>query len=425
MLTEYVALTILGICIVLFLTNYIPSSFVAILGCILMTACGCCEFSTAFSGFSSEAFFLIAGSMVVGVAMAETGFASWVAEGCMRLAKGNEKRFVLFSIIAGGILSAFIANTAVVACFLPVIESVAIAQKGDRKNMTMPIALGIMYGGSLTLVGSTPQPIADGLVSEMFGFHIGIYDFLGPGMTIFVTYVLYTMFVGYPLGIKIWGNREDINLPVESELDGNTKKTFIKWKIIAMFFVFMFMIICYSFSFMPTALTALIAGVLCIVLRLCTEQQVFKNMKWGPLFMLGGTIGIAAGLNASGAGLVLADGVLKLIGDSANPLVFFAAFVLLTTLISNFCSNAATVIMILPLVLPVCMSYGWNPVTFAVGIVLASNLTCATPISHTSVTMTLVAGYRFSDYIKYNGIMCIIVNLVIIFITPLFLPFVI
>ena len=37
--------------------------------------------------------------------------------------------------------------------------------------------------------------------------------------------------------------------------------------------------------------------------------------------------------------------------------------------------------------------------------------------------MTLVAGYRFSDYIKYNGIQALITNVLIIILTPLFFPF--
>lgn len=417
------SLIVLAVCVFLFITELIPGSFTAVLGCVLMYMTGACDFTEAFSGFASSSFFLVAGSMIVGVAMSETGTARLVANYCMKLSKGREKRFILFAAIASGILSAFIANTAVVACFLPIIESVALAGGGTRKNMTMAITFGAMYGGALTLVGSTPQPIANGLLIETFGYGANMFDYLGPGLCIFIAFILYTQLIGYKLGNKIWGDRPEENSLASKESMDDIDAPVDKRKIVLMSVIFVGMIVSYSFQLLPTEMTAITAGLLCIILRLCTEKQVFKGMSWAPLIMLGGTIGIAAGLNNSGAGEILAGFVTRMIRDGSSPYIVFAVFVLLTTVISNFCSNAATTLIVLPLALSACAEYGWNPITFAAGVVFAAQLACATPIAHTQVTMTLVAGYKFSDYIKYNGIMCIIANILIICVTPLFLPF--
>lgn len=414
---------VLLICIILFITELIPSSFTAILGCVLMWATGASDFASAFSGFSNSAFFLVAGSMIVGVAMAETGTARMVASYCMKLSQGKEKRFILYAAIASGILSAFIANTAVVACFLPIIESVALTGKGTRKNMTMAVTFGAMYGGALTLVGSTPQPLANGIMMETVGYGVGMFDYFGPGICIFIAFILYTQFFAYKLGIKIWGNRPEENaVASEQHLEALNAPVDV-WKVAIMAIIFVGMIISYSLQLVPTEMTAIIAGLLCIIFRLCTEKQAYREMAWTPLIMLAGTIGIAAGLNNSGAGALLADFIMKVIPDGASPQLVFAVFVLCTTVISNFCSNAATTIIVLPLALSACVGYGWNPITFTVGVVLAAQVACATPIAHTQVTMTLVAGYKFSDYIKYNGIMCFIANAMIILITPKFMPF--
>lgn len=415
------ALTVLILCVFLFITRLIPGSFTAVMGCILMYLARACDFSTAFSGFSSSVFLLVAGSMIVGTAIQQTGLAKLIALRCIKLSGGSEKRFILYAAISAGILSAFIANTAVVACFLPIIESVALSGMGTRKNMTMAITFGAIYGGSLTLVGSTPQPVANGILESITGTSAGMYDYLGPGLCVFIAFILYTQLFGYDLGIKIWGGREDDIADASS----NTVQDFSysKRKIIAMLLIFAGMVISYTFQVVPVAVTAMTAGLLCVMLRLCTEEQVYKGMAWAPLIMLGGTIGIAAGLNASGAGEYIVKAMMSLLSEDSSPLRVFAAFVIITTIISNFCSNAATVIMILPLAMGACISKGWNPITFAVGIVIAASQTCATPIAHTPVTMTLVAGYKFSDYFRYNIIMNIIAISIVIFATPLFLPF--
>lgn len=159
------ALLVLLVCVVLFITSWIPASVTAVLGCVLMYFVGACDFSGVFAGFSNDIVVLVVGSMVVGVAMFDTGTARVIAKQCIRLSGGSERRFILFAGIVSGVLSAFIANTAVVACFLPIIDSVARSSKMSRRNMTMAITFGAMYGGSLTLVGSTPQLTANGIMA--------------------------------------------------------------------------------------------------------------------------------------------------------------------------------------------------------------------------------------------------------------------
>ena len=418
------ALLVLLVCVVLFITSWIPASVTAVLGCVLMYFVGACDFSGVFAGFSNDIVVLVVGSMVVGVAMFDTGTARVIAKQCIRLSGGSERRFILFAGIVSGALSAFIANTAVVACFLPIIDSVARSSKMSRRNMTMAITFGAMYGGSLTLVGSTPQLTANGIMEPMLGYGVSMYDYLGPGLCVFICYVIYTQLVGYPLGKWIWGSRPEVDSLSGEDPEAVLNAPVDRKKVAMMLCIFAAMIVSYSIQAIPTALTAAAAGLLCVILRLTTEESAVKGVSWGPVFMLAGTLGIATGLTNSGAGELMAEAVFSLMGENVSPWLMFAVFVLLSTVISNFAANSTTVIILLPMALGSCLSYGWNPLTFVIGITMAANLACCTPIAHPQVTMTLVAGYRFSDYVKYNGIMAVITNAVIILTTPLFFPFI-
>lgn len=418
------ALLVLLVCVVLFITSWIPASVTAVLGCVLMYFVGACDFSGVFAGFSNDIVVLVVGSMVVGVAMFDTGTARVIAKQCIRLSGGSERRFILFAGIVSGALSAFIANTAVVACFLPIIDSVARSSKMSRRNMTMAITFGAMYGGSLTLVGSTPQLTANGIMEPMLGYGVSMYDYLGPGLCVFICYVIYTQLVGYPLGKRIWGSRPEVDSLSGEDPEAVLNAPVDRKKVAMMLCIFAAMIVSYSIQAIPTALTAAAAGLLCVILRLTTEESAVKGVSWGPVFMLAGTLGIATGLTNSGAGELMAEAVFSLMGENVSPWLMFAVFVLLSTVISNFAANSTTVIILLPMALGSCLSYGWNPLTFVIGITMAANLACCTPIAHPQVTMTLVAGYRFSDYVKYNGIMAVITNAVIILTTPLFFPFI-
>ena len=75
---------------------------------------------------------------------------------------------------------------------------------------------------------------------------------------------------------------------------------------------------------------------------------------------------------------------------------------LLAMVLSNFLANATTCLILTPIVIGICQTYGFNVVPFCLGIAFAASTTCATPIAHAQITMTMVAGYRFGDYAKAN-----------------------
>lgn len=85
------ALLVLLVCVVLFITNWIPASMTAVLGCMLMYFVGACDFAGVFAGFADNIVVLVVGSMIVGVAMFDTGTARVIAKQCIRLSGGSER----------------------------------------------------------------------------------------------------------------------------------------------------------------------------------------------------------------------------------------------------------------------------------------------------------------------------------------------
>jgi len=56
-------------------------------------------------------------------------------------------------------------------------------------------------------------------------------------------------------------------------------------------------------------------------------------------------------------------------------------------------------------------------------VVIAANISYATPVSTPPMTMTLPAGYRFTDYIKVGGLFTILAYLLVIALFPFILNF--
>ncbi|MBR4100695.1 MAG: SLC13/DASS family transporter [Oscillospiraceae bacterium] len=416
-----ISLIILVVCIVLFIARPIPNAATACLGCLLFALTGVCDFSAAFSGFSNSTVILMFGMMVVGIAMMDTGAANLVGQKVAKLSGHKEKLFILLAGLTSAVLSTFLSNTAVIAIFLPIIASIANSDKNmNRMNITLPVTLGAMFGGVCTLVGSTPQLTANGILSEMSGTEIKMFDYTLPGVCITAVYILFVLTIGHKIGNKVWGNREAVEIKESETVVEEVKIN--KKKMIIMLVIFILTIISFIGAWIPTQTTAVIAALLCIITGCTTQKSVIKNMDWSVVFVLAGCLGLASGITKGGLGDMIGQALSGVVESGIPVVVLFAIFVIATMLVSNFITNSTAVVIILPVALSLCMANQLNPIAFTLGIVFAANLTFSTPLANAQTAMTLVAGYKFSDYIKYTWLLDILVILSILVFVPLFFP---
>lgn len=416
-----ISLIILVVCIVLFIARPIPNAATACLGCLLFALTGVCDFSAAFSGFSNSTVILMFGMMVVGIAMMDTGAANLVGQKVAKLSGHKEKLFILLAGLTSAVLSTFLSNTAVIAIFLPIIASIANSDKNmNRMNITLPVTLGAMFGGVCTLVGSTPQLTANGILSEMSGTEIGMFDYTLPGVCITAVYILFVLTIGHKIGNKVWGNREAVEIKESETVVEEVKIN--KKKMIIMLVIFILTIISFIGAWIPTQTTAVIAALLCIITGCTTQKSVIKNMDWSVVFVLAGCLGLASGITKGGLGDMIGQALSGVVESGIPVVVLFAIFVIAAMLVSNFITNSTAVVIILPVALSLCMANQLNPIAFTLGIVFAANLTFSTPLANAQTAMTLVAGYKFSDYIKYTWLLDILVILSILVFVPLFFP---
>lgn len=419
-----IGLLILILCVALFLTEWIPNYITACLGCTLMVLSGVCTFDEAFSSFSNSIVVLMVGAMVVGVAMFDTGAAQLIGRKVIHWSRGSGRRFILIGGIVGGVLSMFLANTAVIAAFLPIIDSVCRSSPEiSRKDLTLPIACAAMYGGASTLIGCTPQLTANGLMDQLVGIQMGMWDLTRPGIALMILYLLYIQFIGYRRGRKIWGSRPEKEMSLNKEdISFVMEEGYDKKKLVIMLVIVALMVVFYIGAWISTTMTAVCAALLCILLKCCKVENIIKQMNWDTILFLGGCLGLANGLTASGAGELITNLMAGLIGNVVNPMFLFAVLVLLTMFISQFITNSTAIIITLPVALSLCTAYGFHYMPFCLGITFGASVACSTPLAASQIAMTQVAGYKFSDYFHYTWPMTLISYVGILIFVPLFYP---
>lgn len=405
---------------VIYATGVMPMSVGAILSCLAMGIFGCCSFSTVFSGFGSTITMMVAGMMVVGDTLFATGAAQYLGAKLIRLFGKNEKRFLLACVVLTAVISGFLNNSATVAMMLPIMGSAISASNGvlTKKHTYMPIGFAAVAGGGLTLIGTPCQIIAQGMLVEKGYAGASFFEYLTTGLPKVLLLVLFISLFGYKLIKKICDFPEVENTKI-AKADEPDKFT---WRMLVSILILVFCVFGFVTQIWPVGIVAMLGATLCIVTRCVTAKEVYKTLEWESILIVGGTLGFASCLEESGAGQVIADFAVKLIGSNASQLVILIVVAVLASVMGNLLTASATTAILAPIVLFMAPELGANPRTLVIAVAVFSSITFCTPVSTPPNTLPLVAGYRYADYVKVGGLLNLIMVAAIIAIFPFIYP---
>lgn len=415
---DIVSLVIFVVCIGIFIWDKLPMATTAILGCTAMVIFGVCDFKTAFGQFASSTVILTIGVMIIGAAISETGLAATIGAWIVKISKGSEIKLIIGTYLVSAFMSAFLTNSAVLAIFIPIIMGLSATNKNIKaKNLIMPIAFGCVIGGASTLVGSTQQMTAQGLLEEAGLKTFKTFDFTLVGGILVVLGLIYCLTLGRKISKKIWAGdqqNEDVEYTVSAE---EPKKG--KARKIIVGIIFLLTVLFYITEWVPLAVTSTSAALLCIITGCITQKKAITAVNWNIVGRLGGCLGLAKALEAAGGTELIAKGFNALVGDKLSPFILFCILVLLIQVSSEFMSNSTAILIVLPIVIAIAPDLGLNTYTFALGITLASGVALSCPLASSTLGMSMCVGYKFRDYAKYSLIFDIISYITIITLVPL------
>lgn len=427
-----VALPIITIVIVIvamvsFVLEKIPIAVTAILAALLMALVGAIELEDAYSPFGSTVTVFCAGMMVVGNALFKTGFADFVAKkfetiGLYR----NERALVTVVTAVTAVLSAFLSNSAVVAIFIPLVAIIAARSNG---RIRMPLAImgagiGSAIGGIATLTGSTAQLVSQGILETTDGTEpMGFFTLSKIGGPLIIVTVLYMATVGYQVGNKVLTFDAPDVLAEQRDANVDEPKRPASWKLPFSMLLMVAIIIGFVSGLWNIAVIALIGAILMILTGCISFKDALKGMDWNTLLILSAAQAFGQGLTDSGGGQLIADNIVGLVGEASSPWLVLSIFIVVAAILTNFASNTALTAMFVPIVISVAISFGADPTSWAIAVTLACNLAVGTPIGTACMTQTLVAGFRYMDYVKIGGPLVLILAAITALMAPFAYPF--
>jgi di/tricarboxylate transporter len=153
----------------------------------------------AFAGFASEIIVILVSVFVLSGTLVKTGVMDWLGHAIFRLAGSSQGRtsIVLSSLSAS--LSAFFSNTNSTAVLIPATFELAKRGKFHPSKLLMPLAFASIMGGTCTLIGTSTNVAASGMLETLGYAPYAFFEFTAVGLVIVIIGVLYLAFVGHRL----------------------------------------------------------------------------------------------------------------------------------------------------------------------------------------------------------------------------------
>ena len=411
----------LAVIALFFVTELIPLAVTAMSGAI---ACGLLGFIPAkqvFSGLSNSTVVLFAGMFVVGAAMFYTGLAQKIGNVVVKMCGTGENSLMFGLMTVGTVLSAILSNTGTAACLLPVALGICSAAKIPASRQLMPLAFACGWGGIITMVGTPPNIIANGAlqaagINDSFGF----FEYAWIGVPISIAGMLYMMFVGkYLLPNKILDADQEVEQEIEAG-ESSVAKMVVAGTILAA----VVLVMSVGVPGVSLEMAAIIGAIICVLTGCLTEKQAYASIDWVTIFLFAGMMPVSTAMDKTGAGKLIADWTVGLMGGSPSPLVVTAVLFALSCGLTQFMSNTASAALLCPIGIAISQNLGADPKAVLMAIAVAASCAFASPVGTPPNTLVLgPGGYKFMDYVKAGTglvIVCFIVSLVVI---PIVWPF--
>ena len=192
-------LIILVAALVLFSFEWVPPDVTALGVLVALALFGLVPMEQAFSGFGSDTFMLLLGILIMTAALMRTGVVEVVGRYLLQFTSRHPASLLPATMLAVGVLSAFINNTAAAAFFLPVILGLSQRAKLNASRLLMPMAFAAVLASSVTLIGTSTNVVVSGLITQ-FGLEpIGMFELTPVGIPILLAGLLYMWFIGQRL----------------------------------------------------------------------------------------------------------------------------------------------------------------------------------------------------------------------------------
>lgn len=391
-------LAVATLMITLWLSEALPMPVVSMLPLMFFPLMGICKLDEAAAPFANPVVFLFLGGLLIGLAVEKWNLHKRIALGIVELTGTNGNKVILGFILATGLLSMWLSNTATTMMMYPIAMSViAILEHKHGEAKTKPVAICLMlslaYASNLsigTIIATPPNGSYVAFLNARYHYDFGFgkWMLLFTPLSILMLLALYfiTTRILYPNTIQ--DDKETDELIDHSykqlgKLSHPEKRVLWVFCITACLWIFGGTINSLQSLFkLDDTIIAIFGATLLFIIpsnaetpgsTFILEWSDTKKISWGILLFFGGALTLAAQLEKVGLLEKLGIWMKDSFGGNILLLVFMVS--LISIFVSEIMSNIAEVAVFAPVVASISDQLHISPLLL--GIPMALGASCA------------------------------------------------
>ena len=211
---------------------------------------------------------------------------------------------------------------------------------------------------------------------------------------------------------------------VLGEIEATLQKHKYWWVSVAVIFG---AVILAALGIVPILKGALIGAIFLLVIRVITANEAYQSINWQVIVLIAALIPLGIVIQKSGTAFWIGT-VLNDIANAFNPLVrptiMLSLVYLVTIILTEMTSNAATAIIMTPIAISAAQQMGLDPRTFVFAVCFAASASFITPIGYqTNLMVYSPGGYKFTDYVRVGLPLAIVLWCMATWLIPILWPF--
>lgn len=345
---------------------------------------------SAFMQFANTTVVFFLGLTVVGEALFKSGLADYIGGKIIGFLGKSEKGLIVGTGIVAGGLSAFLNDTGSCACLMPIVGAMADKSGVAKSKLLMALAYFCSLGGTITLIGTTPHIVTNGILANMKLREFTFFEYAYIGIPLLVVGTLYMILAGTKLlpdkEIKIKGEgRKAEHDPKKMTLVGT---------------IFALVVIGMASNIIAPHVCGVI-GAIAIVLTGCLDvKEAVNSFSTTTVFLVGGIFPLSTALVKTGAAKYFVE-LLKPVLSGLSPIVLLGGITLLMLILTQFLLNSSATVLVLPIAIMACQAGGINPLAGAMAVSVAASGVFTTPFgTGPNLLVWDAGGYTMKDYMR-------------------------
>lgn len=425
------------------ITEAFPMPAVALVPIVLFPLLNIATISATAAPYGNEVIFLFMGGFMIGLAIEKWNLHKRIALSIVKVTGTSGNRIILGFILATGLISMWLSNTATTMMMFPIAVSVinVIGEGRDAKDMRnfslclmLAIAYASNFGGVATIIGTPPNVAYVSYMNKKFGQEISFFDWMVVCLPValILMFSLYVVTVKFLFPNRISSSNETKEL-IQHELSllgpitKPEKRVLIVFVCTALLWIMRDLINKTGVVKLDDNMIAIFGALWLFILPSgdgngkLLDWSDTKKMAWGILLLFGGGITLANAMEKAGLMEMLGNWISTFSGT--NTLVLLVVIVAVSIFISEVMSNIAQVIVFAPVVTGIAIAAGINPYVLGVGMTLAASCASMMPMGTPPNAIVFASGHiRMKEMMKAGLVMNIIAIILIVIFCYWILP---